>query len=69
VPDDQRLSVERVVEEINRLRGNQCARVIERASDIADYAARHAQPGDILLVMSNGGFDAVHDKILHALAS
>lgn len=27
----------------------------------------HAQRGDAILVMSNGGFDGVHDKLLHAL--
>jgi len=68
VAEGQRLSVDHMVEEINRLSGDQRARVIERSADIADYAGRHAVAGDILLVMSNGGFDAVHDKILQALA-
>ncbi len=27
-----------------------------------------AAQGDVLLVMSNGGFDGVHEKILQALA-
>jgi len=30
--------------------------------------AKAAQPGDQIIVMSNGGFGGVHDKILKALA-
>jgi UDP-N-acetylmuramate-alanine ligase len=51
------------------LAGDERARVIEKAPEIAAYVARHAGPGDIVLVMSNGAFDGVHDKILQALAS
>jgi hypothetical protein len=29
--------------------------------------ASHAAPGDVVLVMSNGAFDGVHEKILRAL--
>jgi UDP-N-acetylmuramate: L-alanyl-gamma-D-glutamyl-meso-diaminopimelate ligase len=42
--------------------------MIERAAAIAAHVGRYAQPGDVVLVMSNGGFDAVHEKILQALA-
>ncbi len=30
--------------------------------------AREAKPGDHVLVMSNGGFGGIHDKLLSALA-
>jgi UDP-N-acetylmuramate: L-alanyl-gamma-D-glutamyl-meso-diaminopimelate ligase len=30
--------------------------------------AKAAQPGDHIIVMSNGGFGGIHDKILKALA-
>jgi UDP-N-acetylmuramate: L-alanyl-gamma-D-glutamyl-meso-diaminopimelate ligase len=69
IPDGERLSVENVVEAVNRLAGDERARVIEKAPEIAAYVARHASAGDIVLVMSNGAFDGVHDKILQALAS
>lgn len=68
VPDGERLSVEDMVQEINRLAGDRRALVIERANEIASYVAQNARAGDVLLVMSNGGFDAVHEKILQALA-
>ncbi|MDC8784192.1 UDP-N-acetylmuramate:L-alanyl-gamma-D-glutamyl-meso-diaminopimelate ligase [Roseateles koreensis] len=35
---------------------------------LVDKIMRHAQPGDHLLCMSNGGFGGIHDKLLAALA-
>jgi len=67
VPDGERLSVENLVREANRLAGDQRALVAEGARQIAAHVAQKARSGDVLLVMSNGGFDGVHDKILQAL--
>jgi UDP-N-acetylmuramate: L-alanyl-gamma-D-glutamyl-meso-diaminopimelate ligase len=68
VPADERLSVDRVVCEINRSSADRRARAIDGAAEIADYVAQNARSGDVLLVMSNGGFDGVQEKILQALA-
>ena len=68
VPEDQRLSVQDLVGKINRIGGAGRALTIADSAAIAEHVARHSRPGDVLLVMSNGGFDAVHDKILQALA-
>ena len=67
VPAGERLSVESLVQEANRLAGDQRALVAEGASHIAAHVAQQARAGDVLLVMSNGGFDGVHEKILQAL--
>jgi UDP-N-acetylmuramate: L-alanyl-gamma-D-glutamyl-meso-diaminopimelate ligase len=67
VPEPERLSVERVVGAINRV-GQRRAVAIEKAEAIASYVAENAVPNDIVIVMSNGGFDGVQDKILQALA-
>jgi UDP-N-acetylmuramate: L-alanyl-gamma-D-glutamyl-meso-diaminopimelate ligase len=67
VPEGERLSVENVVCEVNRLGAEDRARMIEGSAGIADFIARSARAGDIVLVMSNGGFDGVQDKILQAL--
>jgi UDP-N-acetylmuramate: L-alanyl-gamma-D-glutamyl-meso-diaminopimelate ligase len=69
VPEGERLSVENVVREINRRTADERARTVENAVDIAAYVANNAEAGDVVLVMSNGGFDAVQEKILQALAS
>jgi UDP-N-acetylmuramate: L-alanyl-gamma-D-glutamyl-meso-diaminopimelate ligase len=67
IPQAERLSVEKVVDSINRV----CPRralVIEKTDHIASYVAENAAPNDIVIVMSNGGFDGVQEKILRALA-
>lgn len=68
VPEVERLSVENVAREINRLGPENRARLIETSAEIASFVSRNARSGDVVLVMSNGGFDAVQDKILQALA-
>ena len=67
IPEHERLSVERVASTING-DGERRAVVIEKADAIASYVAENASPNDIVIVMSNGGFDGVQDKILRALA-
>ena len=66
VPETERLSVEKVAALINR-NGELKARVIGSAAAIASQLAGDAESGDVVLVMSNGGFDSVHEKILQAL--
>jgi UDP-N-acetylmuramate: L-alanyl-gamma-D-glutamyl-meso-diaminopimelate ligase len=68
VPEGERLSVEKLVRQINYLTVDDRARAIENTQDIASCLAKDARSGDIVLVMSNGGFDAVQEKILQALA-
>jgi UDP-N-acetylmuramate: L-alanyl-gamma-D-glutamyl-meso-diaminopimelate ligase len=69
IPEAERLSVERVVESINQSAGHEQGIVINGADNIAAHVAAHASAGDIILVMSNGAFDGVQDKILSGLAS
>jgi UDP-N-acetylmuramate: L-alanyl-gamma-D-glutamyl-meso-diaminopimelate ligase len=57
------------VREINRIGGDNRAVFMERANEIPAYVAKEAKPGDVILVMSNGGFDGVQEKILRALES
>lgn len=67
IPEGDRLSVADVVREINRLSGDSRAVLIERTQEIPPYVAQGARPGDIVLVMSNGGFDGVQNRILTLL--
>jgi UDP-N-acetylmuramate: L-alanyl-gamma-D-glutamyl-meso-diaminopimelate ligase len=68
VPPAERLSVARVVSEINAEAGEESAVTLADSREIASYISTHGAPGDVVLVMSNGAFDGVHDKILRALA-
>ena len=67
IPEGDRLSVEEVVEEINRLSGGNRAVFIDKTDEIPPYVAEEAKSGDIVLVMSNGGFGGVQEKILRLL--
>jgi UDP-N-acetylmuramate: L-alanyl-gamma-D-glutamyl-meso-diaminopimelate ligase len=67
IAPEERLHPEEVVAEINRASSNGKAVSIERADDIAQYVGREAARGDVILVMSNGGFDGVQEKILWLL--
>lgn len=65
LPDDERLSVDQIVAELSR-RGRR-ARALPDVDTIVRTIAAEAQPGDVVLLMSNGGFDGIHEKLLRAL--
>ena len=67
IPEQDRLSVAELVREINQGWGDNRAVYIERADEISLYVRAEAKPGDIVLVMSNGAFNGVQEKILEAL--
>ena len=65
LPDAERLSVEEIVADVTRQ--GRHARTLPTTDAIVTAISREARPGDIVLVMSNGGFDGIHDKLLAAL--
>ena len=67
IPEKDRLAVEEVVREINRLSDDSRALLIEKTNEIPACVAAEARSGDVILVMSNGGFDGVQEKILRLL--
>ena len=67
LPDDQRLSAEAVVQELTE--AGIAADYIPTTEGIVSTVASEARPGDLVVVMSNGGFDNIHQKLLDALAA
>lgn len=67
LPDAERLSVDEVVADLEA-RG-QRARALLNVDAIVSAIASEARPGDVVLLMSNGGFDGIHDKLLRALGA
>ena len=65
LPDDQRLSIDQLVADLRA--GGKDARFIPAVDDIVATVAREAGRGDLVVVMSNGGFDDIHQKLLTAL--
>lgn len=44
------------------------ARILDSTQAIVEYLADSFQPGDHLLIMSNGGFEGLHQRIISALS-
>jgi UDP-N-acetylmuramate: L-alanyl-gamma-D-glutamyl-meso-diaminopimelate ligase len=66
LPEAERLSIGQLVRDLNG-RGLH-AREAESIDDIVAGIAREHRPGDLVVVMSNGGFGGIHQKLLRALA-
>jgi UDP-N-acetylmuramate: L-alanyl-gamma-D-glutamyl-meso-diaminopimelate ligase len=67
LPDDQRLSAEQLVADL-QARGRH-ARYIPRVDDIVATVAHEKRRGDLVVIMSNGGFGGMRAKIAEALGS
>jgi UDP-N-acetylmuramate: L-alanyl-gamma-D-glutamyl-meso-diaminopimelate ligase len=65
LPEDQRLDVPALIATLQR-RG-QRARYLPTTAAIVEAVASEARAGDLVIVMSNGGFDGIHDKLLASL--
>jgi UDP-N-acetylmuramate: L-alanyl-gamma-D-glutamyl-meso-diaminopimelate ligase len=65
LPDDQRLSPEALVNDLKAAGVD--AQYIPDVPDIVRTVSNDARSGDLIVVMSNGGFDDIHQKLLSAL--
>jgi UDP-N-acetylmuramate: L-alanyl-gamma-D-glutamyl-meso-diaminopimelate ligase len=65
LPEAERLDVDQLVQDVQR--AGRRARVIPKADEIARTIAAEAGDGDLVIIMSNGGFEGIHDTLLEAL--
>ena len=65
LPEAERLSPEALVTDLKAAGVD--ARYIPEIADIVRTVARDARAGDLVIVMSNGGFGDIHQKLLSAL--
>jgi UDP-N-acetylmuramate: L-alanyl-gamma-D-glutamyl-meso-diaminopimelate ligase len=65
LPEAERLDAVQLVEELQG-RG-QRARHIPEIDAIVDTVVHDHRPGDVVVLMSNGGFGGIHGKLLKAL--
>ena len=65
VPEGERLSSRQLVEDLTK-RGKAAVHFEDTESIIDDLAATSTR-GDVILIMSNGGFDNIHERLLEAL--
>ena len=65
LPESERLSAEQLVEDLTR-QGRR-ARHIPEIDDIVSTIVTEHRDGDVVVLMSNGGFGGIHGKLLQAL--
>jgi UDP-N-acetylmuramate: L-alanyl-gamma-D-glutamyl-meso-diaminopimelate ligase len=65
LPEPERLSIEELVRDVNA--AGRRARQTEGVDDIVRILAAESRPGDLVVIMSNGGFGGIHDLLLTAL--
>ncbi len=65
LPEGERLSPEALVADLTA--DGRDARFIPRVDDIVRAVAQDARSGDLVIIMSNGGFEDIHQKLLVAL--
>ncbi len=66
IPENDRLDPVRLVDDIARLGGT--GWYVKELEEIVAKVAENALPGDVVAVLSNGGFGGIHEKLLSALA-
>jgi UDP-N-acetylmuramate: L-alanyl-gamma-D-glutamyl-meso-diaminopimelate ligase len=65
LPEPERLSVEQLVSELRDAGGK--ARHVDTVDGIIQTIVAERQPGDVVLIMSNGGFEGIHRRLVTAL--
>jgi UDP-N-acetylmuramate: L-alanyl-gamma-D-glutamyl-meso-diaminopimelate ligase len=65
LPESERLSAEQLVDDL-RAAGRH-ARYVPEIDDIVATISADAHQGDVVVLMSNGGFGGIHQKLLRAL--
>ncbi|MDO9566328.1 MAG: UDP-N-acetylmuramate:L-alanyl-gamma-D-glutamyl-meso-diaminopimelate ligase [Candidatus Desulfaltia sp.] len=65
IPVDERFSSEKLVHDLNN--SGKDAHYFQDTESIIDFLIQETRSGDVILIMSNGGFDNIHDRLLKAL--
>jgi len=65
LPDSERLSIPKLVGDLRAC--GQSAHDADSIDEIVDLVVREHTPGDLVVLMSNGGFGGIHQKLLKAL--
>ena len=65
IPPDERFSSQKLVDDLKH-QGQGCALFSGHRFDHR-FSSTEARPGDLILIMSNGGFDNIHERLLNRL--
>jgi UDP-N-acetylmuramate: L-alanyl-gamma-D-glutamyl-meso-diaminopimelate ligase len=61
IPEVERLDLHRVIASIQK--SGQRARILADADSIVDISAPEMRPGDVVVILSNGGFGGIYEKL------
>lgn len=67
VDQENRLNPSKVIQDLHKL--HKQAAFIKGVDNIVEYTAKHFTYPSVVLIMSNGGFDNIHQKMVDRLAS
>lgn len=65
ISSEDRFSVDELIHDLVKL-GKE-AQAFSKTEDIVKYLSEKAEKGDVILIMSNGGFDGIYQKLMDAL--
>lgn len=65
ISEEDRFSTTELVADLNKIKTP--AQVMATADEIVKYLKQNAKPKDVILIMSNGGFDGIYQKLFAAL--
>ena len=65
ISEDERFSTEELVNDL--VQSGKIANEFNSADEIVSYLSKKAEKNDIVLIMSNGGFDGIYDKLIQSL--
>jgi UDP-N-acetylmuramate: L-alanyl-gamma-D-glutamyl-meso-diaminopimelate ligase len=63
---DDCFSSEKLAEDLSR--SGQQAAAFDDTDQILEYLGRISRPGDVIAILSNGGFDNIHERLLDRLS-
>jgi len=67
ISDDDRFSAEELIKDLENL--GRSAKLFSSTDQIVDDLVNRTKKNDIVLIMSNGGFDGIYDKLINKLKS
>jgi UDP-N-acetylmuramate: L-alanyl-gamma-D-glutamyl-meso-diaminopimelate ligase len=65
LPEEERLSPEQVVADLTAAGVD--ARYVPKVESIVEVVSQEAHEGDLVVIMSNGGFENIHERLMQAL--
>jgi UDP-N-acetylmuramate: L-alanyl-gamma-D-glutamyl-meso-diaminopimelate ligase len=65
IPPKERFSSQQLVNDLKKL--GKSAHFFPDTDKIIDFLITETKSGDLILVMSNGGFDNIHERLLKSL--